>query len=230
MKKTAFTLSEMIVAVAVIGLIAAISVPLINNVIPDRKKVEVLKIHKLLTNINAELLADPGLYMQDEPVGCNGLECTAPPNNWPPANINDIPQNLNDAVVSPESKYIALLAYYLKASDVTGIEAGSSNGRFTTPDGLVWSLDEDKNITVNINETGGNPCPFGAGCENPNEFIFMVANTGKVFGGDALTITYLSNPHNLSDRKNDFRNATIYQEKLLEEAEKLKEEEEASNE
>ena len=38
MKKFGFTLAEMIIAIAVVGVLAAASVPLVNSIIPDREK------------------------------------------------------------------------------------------------------------------------------------------------------------------------------------------------
>ena len=58
MRKMGFTLSEVLIALTIIGVVAAISAPLVNNVIPDKNKAIVLKAHKTISDINSEIL-DP---------------------------------------------------------------------------------------------------------------------------------------------------------------------------
>ena len=48
MKKFGFTLSELVVAVSIIGVASALIVPIVGKIIPDTKKVTVLKYHRLI--------------------------------------------------------------------------------------------------------------------------------------------------------------------------------------
>jgi len=47
MKKLGFTLSEIIVTLCIIGVVAAITAPLIENLVPDKNKMMVLKYYKM---------------------------------------------------------------------------------------------------------------------------------------------------------------------------------------
>jgi len=221
MKKQGFTLAEMVISITIVGAIAAVSIPLISNIIPDRKKIQVLKVHKLLTTINQDILSDPSLYLQTE--NCTGLGCRAKPleSNW--TTVNDL-KNCD----SGDSKYLAILADRLKASEYS-IVSDNPQGSFTTQDGIAWSFDKDNNVvelTIDIDSAGEN-CTHSSACASPDQFSFRVVESGLVFGADPLTITYLKNPHNLSDRNNDFHNSIKYAEELKKQAEEeLKKEQE----
>ena len=211
MKKLGFTLAEIIIAVAVVGAIAAVSIPLVNTVIPDGKKVQVLKTYKQLISLNQELLSSPSIYVESN--GCTGLDCTQEPLGWSPAN-----EILKD-YVQGDTKYIAILADFLNATE---FDFSSEVPNFTTRDGVVWSLskeDEDDLYILTIDiDSSGDDCIHSDECENPDQFKFLINPMGKVFGGDSLTITYLANPHKLSDRKNDFKNSIKYANELEEQA------------
>ena len=205
MKKLGFTLAEIIIAVAVVGAIAAVSIPLVNTVIPDGKKVQVLKTYKQLISLNQELLSSPSIYVESN--GCIGLGCTQKPLGWSPANAN-----LGN-YVKDGTKYIAILADFLNATE---FDFSSKVPNFTTRDGVVWSLSKEKDLyilTIDI-DSSGDDCTHSDKCENPDQFKFLINPMGKVFGGDSLTITYLANPHKLSDRKNDFKNSIKYANEL----------------
>ena len=200
MKKFGFTLAEMVVSMAVVGVIAAISAPLVNDVIPDRKKVQVLKAYKQLTKINQDILSNPGLYM-----GSNGAE----------PSLNDTRSPVNQDIIDDatlresavgENKYIAILAHML---NVDGGDVNFANKTFNTSDGLFWNVNyvSDSSSTVSIDLKDGKGCIHSPDCPKPDKFEFFVANNGRVIGKDSLTRTYLANPHNLSDRKNDYKNS-----------------------
>ena len=220
MKKFGFTLAEMIIAIAVVGVLAAASVPLVNSIIPDREKVQVLKAYKQLKSINQEIISNPSIYDPNVPIDPNnpnnqqrqGLLNTDPPLGWGPDN------NALDDFINNNSKYSAILADYLKAEDYN-YDNANSNGSFTTPDGMLWIVeDEDngiisitidtKNIINNENNNADNTpnCSYGEqNCNSPDRFIFgVIATNGRVEGIDPLTRAYLANPYRLSDRKNDY--------------------------
>ena len=50
MKKFGFTLAEVIVTLGIIGLLAAITAPLLGSLTPDQNKIKVLKAYKILGN------------------------------------------------------------------------------------------------------------------------------------------------------------------------------------
>lgn len=225
MKKFGFTLAEMIIAIAVVGVLAAASVPLVNSIIPDREKVQVLKAYKQLKSINQEIISNPSIYDPNDQQR-QGFLNTDRPLGWTPNNINDLADFINN-----NSKYSAILADYLKAEDYN-YDNANNNGSFTTPDGMLWIVeDEDngiisitidtKNIINNENNNADNTpnCSYGEqNCNSPDRFIFgVIATNGQVEGMDPLTRAYLANPYRLSDRKNDHIRAQGFEEALEEE-------------
>ena len=53
---------ELLVAIAIIGVVAALTAPALMNMMPDKTKMQVVKIHKIICEINKELIEDPLLF------------------------------------------------------------------------------------------------------------------------------------------------------------------------
>ena len=62
MKKLAFTLMELLMSLAVIGITAALVAPALSNIMPDKTKMQVIKAHKVLADVTHDLLNDPMYY------------------------------------------------------------------------------------------------------------------------------------------------------------------------
>lgn len=209
MKKFGFTLAEMVIAIAVVGVLAAASVPLVNSIIPDREKVQVLKAHKQIQSINQEIISNPSIYDPNDQQR-QGFLNTDRPLGWRPNN-----DALFGPTRTPNRKYSAILADYLK-----GENYNINNGSFTTPDGMLWTVANANRgiiqVTVDVNGAQGNNCSYN--CNSPDTFLFSVtATNGQVEGIDSLTRAYLANPYRLSDRKNDYIRAQEFDEALEEE-------------
>lgn len=201
MKKLGFTLSEVIIALGIVGVIAAMTAPLISGILPDKGKVIVLNTYKTLNDINQEMLSNPGLYMKDGT--CTGLRCDQQPTRPP----------YNTATYSGAAKYPRLLAKHLDSTSTSLNNNGRgsivlSNGtvlNFTTAIDLSAVRVYVLRIETNLNNKN---CTYNkTTCKNPNRFILQIINNGTVRGGDPLTEAYLANPYKLNDRKNDLRAA-----------------------
>ena len=194
MFKKGFTLAEVMIALGIVGIVAVIASPLLSGIVPDKNKVRVLKIHKTVSQINVELLGDPGLYLNrggEDYEQCEGFECREQPLASP----------FNMPKYSGSNKYKTLLMEHLNAT-------GTST-EFTTPDGAKWTFTGEFSFTVDV-DSKGKDCVGSSSCKKPDQFKFIVEPTnGNVEGGDLLTIQYLDNPHKLNDRDNDYRKAGI---------------------
>ena len=62
MKKYGFSLSEILVALAVVGIVAAIITPMSSAILPDKNKVEVLKAYNALSETTQNLLNNNMIY------------------------------------------------------------------------------------------------------------------------------------------------------------------------
>ena len=207
MKKLGFTLAEIIVALGIIGVVAAITSPIINNIIPDKDKVQVIKVHKLLTDINKEFLSDSSLYYKeprdpDEPV-LHGFDQLGPA-------LRDkyLSPNPNFMWYQGQSKYLALLADYMKTESIN-ITENSNIGSFVTVDGVEWVFDGFSFYIDLDDESDSMNCSYNSNsCPRPDRFNFIIdPETGVVSGNDPLTRAYLANPDNLSDKKADYKTA-----------------------
>lgn len=206
MKKNGFTLSELLVALGIIGVIAAITAPALSNLMPDKTKAQVLKLYKIITDANRDLLNDRGAYINySDPTNteCVGFECTNAVANPEYVDSNDDP-------ISGSSKYAKLMAHYkLDCTQISDIEEEVD---FFTTDQMWWffngqTVGNDYNITITIDTnlpTFSPNCTYSNDCQNPDTFIFRVdPRTGVVTGIDPLTRAFLENPLKINDRRRD---------------------------
>ena len=204
MKKIGFTLAEVLVALTIIGVLAAITAPMLDGIIPDKNKVKVLKAYKTIAHINEELLSDPSLYMPDNAASpCEGLACTDSPSDH---------RYLADDRAKDATKYGFLVSEKMNlSSQIPDNLEGDLT--FTTSDGIEWTIRyegaNDHHITIDLDTDSNNNCTYDT-CANgtkPDRFEFTVLDNGTVRGRDRLTRAYLMNPNKLNDKKTDLAKA-----------------------
>jgi len=206
MKKKGFTLAEILIALAIVGSIAAISIPMIHKISPDKDKAIVLKVFKTVNEINNELINNPTNYrFNDGSTNCrenNGI-----------LNCTQAPLDGHNSNATGDTKYPRLLAEYLNLSDNISVGATTS---FTTSDGVDWQLQINKNgnvierydLTINTNNPQRDNCVYNhTTCKNPRRFTFQIDNNAIITGSDALTRAYIENPDDLSSRVEDLQRA-----------------------
>lgn len=205
MKKTGFTLAELVITLTIIGISAALVLPQIMNLAPDKYKVRVLNIYSDLSAATENLLnVNKGYYIEKDVKGgpevdgeeypdgipdCTGLECT-------------------DAVegCSGDTKYACLLAKELGAT--------ASGGNITLSDGLKLVIEKKTDYHVITVDTGfGDGCFYLDGCKNPDKFKIKVTNDGGFAPADPLLEAYLLNPTNMHSKKEDFAKADSFKNK-----------------
>lgn len=185
MKKSGFTLAELIVTLSIIGVLAVLIAPSMTNLVPDKNKALVLKYNTLIGNAVEDIFSNENLYhpySEEKIIGdrteyflttdgineCGGLACVG----------NDISELLQTRIGN--STFANLT--------ITGNSA----------DGYVLTLD------TNPSKVG---TTFNGSFKDVDTFIFKLDKFGKVSAGDALTDAYLKNPLNLNDRKADLATA-----------------------
>lgn len=229
MKKLGFTLSELLAALAIIGVVSAITTPMVSGILPDKNKVNVLRVYKLVNDLNRDMLSNNGLYFQSgevdedgDPINqCIGIACQEQPVD---PNFSDL------AGANGDSKYAILLSRHLEMvpphEGVYGLRGQFF--MFETVDGILWGvrgprvnndpgnagsesnpLDHSYQLMVDFDRKPNSPnCSFDeARCDKPDRFLFEVNTRGYLTGSDPLTRAYLSNPHKLNDKKKDFAEA-----------------------
>ena len=234
MKKFGFTLSELLITVGIVGVVAALTAPAVSNIMPDRNKMMFMKNYKELTTITEKLLQDPELYYttyaiadQDYSCGtetyckegekyanCRGLSCDMKPHKT----------EFNNDTYSGLTKYPYLLAKHLGVME-DDIKINGSNFSYNTEDGTFWKITVPKTspggtcviksaplkeyyapseIAIAINEKEIT-CFYGdTGCKKPHAFKFKIDIYGNVTPNDPLSKTYLLNPTRMNNKKWDF--------------------------
>ena len=200
MRKKGFTLSEIIVSLGIIGIITAITLPLVNNLRVDTDKIKVLKISKTVANINNTLLNNKSIYYSEYLNGsntkCFGFECTQRP----------FEERFNNQLYEGNKKYQNLLFAHLETVDNTLTRNNDNNISFQTIDGINWTFTDDFKFYITLDNNGNN-CVYSNNCLRPNRFSFRINNNGVIYGDDALTRVYLFNIDKLNDKAGDYAQA-----------------------
>lgn len=191
MKNNAFTLAETLATLAIMGVLAAILIPVISSVRPDENRVMFKKAYYVTERIISELVNDEELYPYDPALV--GFRKTTP-----------VVENGN-IIANGNSKLCTLFSRNLntigRAPSCNGAVAfntveNDGGGNFKTTDGIVWSFpnapfDADgSTITIQI-DTNGPTAPncrntntdcsaVNANCKMPDRFDIIVASDGKM--------------------------------------------------
>lgn len=212
MKKKGFTLAELLITLGIISIVATLTAPTLINAIPDKDKVQVIKLHNVISNITRDLLDNPSYY-RDEECNADGHICAGLASTGVPL------ADYTDNKYSGNTKYSLLLAEGLQVKSAPTVT--DEKVTFETIDGISWNIEVDTAralststqeyemkyaITVDIKpNTGSTNCSAGdEGCKKPDKFIFLVDTHGKVTGKDKLTEQYLKTATKLNNKKADY--------------------------
>ena len=215
MNKRGFTLSELIIAMGIIGVVAAVTAPSIQKIFPDKDKGIVLKNFGIIKKINQDIFNNPSLYWQDTTCSQKILQCVNRPLDKETNTIHD------------SANYEGVNKYpYLVADSLTLVDSISHSGNtysFTTSDGVIWTIDANINpsassglippeyyiITIDPGTSNRDNCTYHkTQCKNPRKYSFKIDNKGVLSANDNLTKIYLMNSDNLSGRKDDLKSAS----------------------
>ena len=189
MKKLGFTITELILALGVIGVLVAITAPAISNLMPNQEKIKVLKYYKLMNDVSQEMLNDQSLYISEDE--CVAFYCTQKPIN----------EKYQDDLYKGQSKFGALFVEHVQAN-TTELTKNSSGAFFYLDDGSYWAFDWSSfdyvDVMVDIN-----------GKHNSSDCFFFAIpkNGGQVRGNDPLSVAYIKNASKLNCKKEDYETA-----------------------
>lgn len=189
MKKTGFTLSELLITLTVIGVVSALVLPAVSGILPDKNKAKVIKYNAMINNAINEIFSDESVYHpytiavgeannyatfltnngEDE---CSGLGCIS-----------------GEFEAEIERRFINKV----KDGSTWTVSPAESDGTF------ILSVVTDEKTSKAFSSNGDN--------KNINTFYFNIDEYGNVKPGDALTEAFLKNYKKLNDRKADIGDA-----------------------
>lgn len=213
MKKFAYTLAEVLIAMAIIGIITAVTLPLSSKFMPDGNKVLYLLTYDSLVQTTNALIADTKTYPLID------AAATVVYRKYPLAHIDSTVTIDNVPYGGNIAKYCQLLAVsfnernpncsrdnVLPATpnwDAANISFTAPNGvafmvysrRLITMENLEISYESDVYVDVDGIEKGNN-CSYNATtCPLPDRFKFEVAPDGQVVASDRKGQEYLRTRH-----------------------------------
>ena len=190
MKKNGYTLAEVLVTLGVIGLVAAITGPLITKFTPDAEKVAYLKTYDMLSKTINEIARNQTFYPPISEVNGNLYNYT----NAPLLNLKGI--KIGEIEIGGDNKIAKLFGYYTglkKLEEVNHIDSTYQSEYknipdFITKDGaaiLITTKKDDLSDTemeyqtdvyVDINGTDkGKNCLYDSKtCVRPDIFKFAI--------------------------------------------------------
>ena len=204
--KKGFTLQELLISMAIIGIVAAIAAPGIVGMIPDRKKSMYMKAYNVLANQVNEMLEDSSLYWTtynaDGSINTAGFRTTQRP----------VDEDEFGAEVTGNTKFARILASRLNTVDDIACVAATAQCKFTTPDGIDWyynTIDNSQNFQLVI-DINGDEEPnefFSDDQDNPDRFGFLISSDGDITIQDALGQVYLKDPTNMHETRQNINEA-----------------------
>ena len=211
MKRRGYTLAEALIALTVIGVIAALVAPMANKFKPDTNKVMFLKTYDAIAQATREMASNTQFYPSDNfyPDEDDRIQYTNIPlfnTNHP---VNAPSENYNGT--QGLSKYCTLLSAYLDgentncSDDFKQIPDANETEAFTTRSGAQFWVYTESDITgentgryrtniyfdINGPERGRN-CTYREGvCDRPDQFMLAVDARGDIFPTDVMAERYI---------------------------------------
>lgn len=237
MNKQGFTLAEVLVALGIVGVCAALIAPAIVNIMPDKNKVKVIQYHAAITNATVELLNDDAIYYrtivyEPETITEDGETVTIQVPKITETEIKDESDNVLRKVKTYEkscdggldcteaaagdARYCSKPPFNKSGTEKYAaclsnkLGLGSPTGG-TYNDGSDWYISTKEvppyKITIKVTPEGCGE--FSASCKKPNIFKFEVDNWGNVVPVDKLSKVYLKNVTRVNAQKDKEEALTI---------------------
>ena len=218
MKKLAYTLTEVLVTMGIIGIVAAIAAPAIFNAKPDTKKLMYLRLYDNLSKITKDIASNSKLYLPLSSNVATKLDevgrVTRDVSNVP---LTDLSQPLDEAYAdcnNRNTKFACILATALGGTNITTSDTTYSfdyenkrwqvihqTGGLGTDDYFQYVVNVD---TIPGNGTAGLPDQrtYADYPRNFDTYIFWISPSGSVFPADLPGQMYVDTRLSTNQRGN----------------------------
>ncbi len=223
MKEKGYTLAEVLIALGIVGVLAAVMLPMVNKYKPDTTKVLYLNTYDALAETISAAANNGGYYVRDN--GTFSFE------KHPFANLDDYTDNTNNShrIAGGQNKLCRVMAENFNIIDeLSTISSGNTVCRnnavynpdnfsadFTNKNGVAFMITTSTNapqknnnnyqtdIVIDINGINkGDNCIYNANsCKKPDRFTFRVSADAELQPTDEMGIRYLETRTNLKYKK-----------------------------
>ena len=213
MKLRGFTLAELLIVLGITGIVAAVILPAINGLMPDKTKINYLKVYDELNNSIKALTADSTIFPVILKNGGQDIDVSKIPllNDTKPLKS----PFKDDSKYSGDKKLCNLLAFSMGVNESCKDTSYPSTPSFTTPNGMEWWISQTKreitenkasyqtDIYVDVDSSkDSSNCMFGeSNCQNPDRFKFLLAADGTLVPADPVGLHYINTRKNFLKKK-----------------------------
>lgn len=198
-KKFGFTLAEMMIVVGIIGVVATLSMSILNKAKPDKEMVMFKKAYYLMGRSIVEMINDDDMY----PENMDGNQYFG--------NVDEV--EVKGKLYEGDTKFCELFASRVNTmgtpscTEKTFTDGTASTGQFTTADGITWILPisnfDDNSTTypiyIDVDGEKGQNCFYNeTTCKNPDRFTVEFYQDGKMEVNGEIEKKYLATS-NLSE-------------------------------
>lgn len=200
MKKLAHTLAEVLVALAVIGVVGAVVMPLTNKFKPDVNKIKFLRNYDAIVQVNQHLIYDTDLY----PHFLDGTNIS----DFPLIDNGEVEYDGKDYGGSDYNKYCQFLGLFLANEEALNTCSNNYRGDiegdpvFSSKDGtdywvytlIDYPVEYRSDIYIDVDGyKNGENCinENDESCLTPDRFKLHVKSDGDILPGDYMARYYL---------------------------------------
>ena len=223
--KKAFTLAELLIVLAVLGVITALTLSAVIVLRPDETKIRYLKFYDVISEQVKVLSSNSSFF----PTCQNNADCR----DHPLINTAGRVSRMGYVIPNGKTKLCQLMAAELTVYSADTIRNACSNmdgytyaddtfynRAFHSPNGYDFTIsttlertnviEYQTDIYFDVNGNKGNNCIYNENtCPNPDRFKLMIAATGIVVPADIVGQKYLQTRTNLTKTKLDIPNGVI---------------------